>query len=143
MILTRHARERLAKRLSKRKKLNRMYSELWAFLDRSVKLSSREGVVIFTDGRKSLVCVELPCEVLSLEEIVERVKEIDETYTCVFFDERLVLETVPRKFVERIPGGRYCFYIKFEKRSLYVGTERPLLAVTIRPAKRGEREKVT
>ena len=33
MLLTRHARERLIKRLAKRKRLDRIYSELWTFLD--------------------------------------------------------------------------------------------------------------
>lgn len=142
MLLTRHARERLIKRLAKRKKLERIYSELWAFIDRSRRIDVNERVVIFTDGRRSLVCVRLECEMLSLEEIGERVSGISEPYDCVFFDGRIAKHTVPRKFVEGLPDGRYCFYINREKKSLYIGSEEPLLAITIRPAKRSEREKV-
>ncbi|WP_297508719.1 hypothetical protein [Thermococcus sp.] len=139
MLLTRHARERLAKRLAKRRKLERIYSELWDFIDRSVRLAPREGVAIFTDGRKSLVCAELPCERLSREKILKRVEGIRDSYECVFFDERMVKLTTPKKFLELIPEGNYCFYINREKKSLYIGTRAPLLAITLRPAKRSER----
>ncbi|ASJ09551.1 hypothetical protein A3L11_10030 [Thermococcus siculi] len=139
MLLTRHARERLVKRLAKRRKLERVYTELWDFLDRSRKIEVNERVVIFTDGTKSLVCARLDCERLSLNEIMERVGSIKGTYECVFFDERIAKETVPRKFLERIPDGTYCFYINREKRSLYVGSEPPLLVITLRPAKKSER----
>ncbi|NJE02628.1 hypothetical protein [Thermococcus sp. MV11] len=139
MLLTRHARERLVKRLAKRRKLERIYSELWAFLDRSRRIDVNERVVIFTDGRKSLVCAKLECERLSLEEIKERVSGISRAYECVFFDGRTARETVPGKFLEEIPDGTYCFYLNKEKKSLYLGSEEPLLVITIRPAKREER----
>ncbi|CAD5244684.1 hypothetical protein [Thermococcus camini] len=143
MLLTRHARERLIKRLAKRKKLERIYSELWAFIDRSRRIDVNEKVVIFTDDRKSLVCVRLKCERLPLEEIRDRVSGISEPYDCVFFDGRIARHTVPRKFVEGLPDGRYCFYINREKKSLYIGSEEPLLAITIRPAKREERNQAS
>ncbi|GAB6101453.1 hypothetical protein JCM16138_06760 [Thermococcus atlanticus] len=142
MLLTRHARERLVKRLAKRRRPERMYSALWDFLDRSQRIDVNERVVIFTDGRKSLVCARLECEVLSREEIKKRVSEISEVYDCVFFDGRTARHTVPRKFVEGLPDGRYCFYMNREKKGLYIGSEEPLLIITIRPAKGAEREKV-
>ena len=141
MLLTRHAEERLVKRLAKKRKLERVYSELWAFLDRSRRIYVNERVVIFTDGRKSLVCVKLDCERLPLEEIRKRVDSLEGTYRCVFPDKRLARETSPLKFLSEIPDGVYCFYINREKRSLYIGSEEPLLAITLRPAKKGEREK--
>ncbi|NJE41701.1 hypothetical protein [Thermococcus sp. GR6] len=140
MLLTRHAKERLVKRLAKRRKLKRVYLALWEFLERSKRIDVNDKVVIFTDGRKSLVCVRLECERLPLEEIRHRVEKIKRPYECVFLDGRLARETVPRKFVELIPEGEYCFYINREKRSLYIGSEGPLLAITLRPAKRKERE---
>ncbi|WP_456393943.1 hypothetical protein [Thermococcus sp.] len=142
MLLTRHARERLVKRLTKKRRPERIYAGLWAFLDRSQRIDVNERVVILTDGRKSLVCARLECEVLSLEEIKKRVSEISEAYECVFFDGRTARHTVPRKFVEGLPDGRYCFYMNREKKSLYIGSEEPLLIITIRPAKGAEREKV-
>ncbi|WP_099211275.1 hypothetical protein [Thermococcus henrietii] len=142
MLLTRHAEERLVKRLAKRRKLERVYSELWAFLDRSRRIDINERVVIFTDGRKSLVCARLDCERLRLDEIRERVKELKGTYRCVFPDKRLARETSSLKFLSEIPDGIYCFYLNREKRNLYIGSEEPLLAITLRPAKRREREKV-
>ena len=141
MLLTRHAEERLVKRLAKRKKLERVYSELWAFLDRSRRIYVNERVVIFTNGRKSLVCVKLECERLPLEEIRKRVDGLEGTYRCVFSDMRLARETSPLRFLSEIPDGVYCFYINREKRSLYIGSEEPLLAITLRPARKGEREK--
>ncbi|NJD99782.1 hypothetical protein E3E26_08310 [Thermococcus sp. LS1] len=140
MLLTRHAKERLVKRLAKRRKLERVYSALWEFLERSKRIDVNDKVVIFTDGRKSLVCVRLECERLPLEEIRHRVEKIERPYECVFLDGKLVRETLPRKFLELIPEGEYCFYINREKRSLYIGSEGPLLAITLRPAKREERE---
>ncbi|ASJ07458.1 hypothetical protein [Thermococcus pacificus] len=140
MLLTRHAWERLIKRLAKKRKLERIYAELWDFLDRSRRIDVNEKVVIFTDSRKSLVCARLDCERLSREEIEEALGGIENPYKCVFFDERLVRETVPRKFLELVPDGVYCFYINREKRSIYIGSEPPLLVVTIRPAKKNERE---
>ena len=142
MLLTKHAEERLVKRLSKKRKLERVYSELWSFLDRSSRIEVNEDVVILTDGRKSLVCARLECEMLTFDEIKRRVENLKGTYRCVFPDKRLVMETVPAKFLIRIPEGVYCFYLNMEKKSLYVGTGRPLLAITLRPAKRVEREKV-
>jgi len=139
MLLTRHAEERLVKRLAKRRKLERVYSELWSFLDRSRRIEVNERVVIFTDGRKSLVCAKLECERLHLDEIRERVKGLNGTYRCVFPDKRLARETSPIKFLSEIPNGVYCFYLNREKRSLYIGSEEPLLAITLRPAKREER----
>ncbi|EEB73066.1 conserved hypothetical protein [Thermococcus sp. AM4] len=139
MLLTRHAEERLVKRLAKRRKLERVYSELWSFLDRSRRIEVNERVVIFTDGRKSLVCAKLECERLHLDEIRERVKGLNGTYRCVFPDKRLARETSPIKFLSEIPNGIYCFYLNREKRSLYIGREEPLLAITLRPAKREER----
>ncbi|NJE04947.1 hypothetical protein E3E36_02025 [Thermococcus sp. M36] len=140
MLLTRHAKERLVKRLTKRRKLGCIYSELWSFLDRSVRLDVGEGIVIFTDGRKSLVCTKLDCERLPLEEIRRRVAGTERSYECVFFDGRLVKETTPRKFIEEVPDGEYCFYINMKKRSLYIGSREPFLVITIRPAKGRERE---
>ena len=139
MLLTRHAEERLIKRLAKRRRLERVYSALWEFLDRSRRIDVNERVVIFTDGRKSLVCARLDCERLPLEEIKKRVKNLRGTYRCVFLDKRLVKETSPPKFLLGIPDGEYCFYINREKRSLYIGSEEPLLVITLRPAKREER----
>lgn len=141
MLLTRHAEGRLVKRLAKRRKLEKVYSMLWDFLERSRRIEVSEKVFIFTDGRKSLVCVKLPCERLSLEEIKNAVSGLQDKYRCVFWDGRAVRETVPKKFVDGLPPGEYCFYLNREKRSLYVGSEEPLLAITFRPAKRGEREK--
>ncbi|NJE53723.1 hypothetical protein [Thermococcus sp. 21S9] len=142
MLLTRHAEERLVKRLAKRRKLGRVYSELWAFFDRSRRIDVNERVVIFTDGRKSLVCARLDCERLSLEEIKERVEGLKGTYRCIFPDKKLARETSPVKFLSEIPDGVYCFYLNREKRSLYIGSEEPLLAITLRPAKRRERENI-
>ncbi|WP_258083977.1 hypothetical protein [Thermococcus thermotolerans] len=143
MLLTRHARERLVKRLAKKKRLERVYSALWGFLDRSQRIDVNERVVIFTDGRRSLICAKLECEMLSIEEIRERVSGISQAYDCVFFDGRMVRHTVPRKFVEGLPNGRYCFYMNREKKSLYIGSEEPLLVITIRPAKREERNQAS
>ena len=140
MLLTRHAKERLIKRLAKRRKPERVYSKLWEFLGRSVRVEINERVVIFTDGRKSLVCAKLECERLSLNEIKGRVHGIKRPYECVFFDGRLTRETVPGKFLKQVPDGVYCFYLNSEKKSLYIGSEPPLLAITFRPAKRSERE---
>ena len=139
MLLTRHAKERLVKRLTKKRKLERIYAGLWNFLDRSAKVEVNESVVIFTDGRKSLVCAKLPYERLSLEGIKERVSSLSGTYECVFFGGRLARRTVPGKFIKSIPEGVYCFYLNREKRSLYIGSNVPLLAITIRPARGTER----
>ncbi|ASI98982.1 hypothetical protein [Thermococcus celer] len=139
MLLTRHARERVVKRLARKRKLERIYSVLWDFIDRSQRIEVNDGVVILTNGEKSLVCARLECERLSLEEIQERVSGISRTYDCVFLDGRRARSTVPRKFVEGIPEGEYCFYLNREKRSLYVGSEEPLLVITMRPAKERER----
>ncbi|KUH33217.1 hypothetical protein APY94_06795 [Thermococcus celericrescens] len=140
MLLTRHARERLIKRLAKNRNPERFYPQLWAFLDRSRRIDVNERIVIFTDGRKSLVCSRLDCERLPLEEIKERVGGISRAYECVFLDGRTARETIPRKFLESVPDGEYCFYINREKRSLYIGSAPPLLAITLRPAKKSERE---
>jgi len=142
MLLTRHAEGRLVKRLAKRRRIDRVYSRLWDFLDRSKRIEVNEKIVIFTDGQKSLVCVRLPCERLSLEDIRDAVSGLKDQYRCVFWNGRAVRETIPKKFLEDIPSGRYCFYLNREKRSLYLGSREPLLAITFRPAKRGEREKV-
>ncbi len=139
MLLTRHAEERLVKRLAKRRKLERVYSSLWSFLDRSRRIEVNEGVLIFTDGGKSLVCLRLPCQRLSLDEVKELVSTLNDQYRCVFWDGRVVKETTPWKFVERLPPGEYCFFLSREKRSLYLGSEEPLLAITFRPAKASER----
>jgi hypothetical protein len=140
MLLTRHAKERLAKRLVKKRRLERIYSELWTFLDRCRRIEVNERTIILTDGRKSLVCVRLNCERLPKEEILERIKDIEEAYECVYPEGRKAKVTKPVKFLELVPEGEYCFYLNREKKSLYVGNEPPLLIITLRPAKRWERE---
>ncbi|AMQ17671.1 hypothetical protein [Thermococcus peptonophilus] len=139
MLFTRHAKERLKKRLAKRGRLERIYSELWAFLDRSKRIDVNEKITIFTDGRKSLVCTRLDCERLQKSEILERVRDIMGSYECVYFDGRVAKVTRPEKFIEAVPDGEYCFYLNREKKSLYVGSEPPFLVITLRPAKREER----
>ncbi|BAD85208.1 hypothetical protein, conserved [Thermococcus kodakarensis KOD1] len=139
MLLTYHAKERLKKRLAKRGRLERMYSELWVFLDRSKRIDVNEKITIFTDGRKALVCTRLDCERLQKSEILERVRGIMDSYECVYFDGRVAKVTRPEKFIETVPDGEYCFYLNGEKKSLYVGSEPPFLVITLRPAKREER----
>ncbi|WP_297535371.1 hypothetical protein [Thermococcus sp.] len=139
MLLTKHARERIAKRLSKRRKFERIYESLWKFLDGAKRIEVKENVVIFTKGGKSLVCVKLPCERLTLGEIANLVRNVDGEYECVYPDGKIAMRTIPRKFLKLLPEGCYCFYLNREKRSLYVGSEEPLLAITLRPAKREER----
>ncbi|AEH23831.1 hypothetical protein [Pyrococcus yayanosii] len=138
MLLTRHAKERIAKRLAKKRSLSHIYSSLWAFLERAVRIEIAEGVVAFTDGRKTLVCVPLDCERLSRGEILEKVRGVG-VYECIFPEGRLAKLTRPEKFLESVPPGEYYFYMNDEKKVLYVGKRRPLLAITFRPAKRDER----
>ncbi|AMM54388.1 hypothetical protein [Pyrococcus kukulkanii] len=138
MILTNHAKERISKRLVKKKKLDKIYSALFSFLKGAIRVEV-EDTVIFTDGKKTLVAVKLNDELLDLKEIAEKVRDIEDTYECVFWDKRLVKITKPRKFLCEIPLGKYYFYMNREKKSMYIGTQEPLLALTFRPAKRWER----
>jgi len=140
MLLTDHAKERVIKRLSKNRKLNRVYSSLFKFLRNAEKMQIHENVFAFTDGRKSLVCVPLRGAKLTVGEIREEVKEIGEAYECVFWDEGGFAKlTGPHRFLSEIPEGNYYFYINRRKKVLYIGKEPPLLAITLRPAKRKER----
>ena len=140
MLLTNHAKQRIVKRLSKRRKLERVYSALLDFLKNAERIEVNEKIVIFTDKKKSIVCTRLDAEFLSFNEIMERVRDINETYECVFWgEEKFAKVTTPKKFLEQIPEGRYYFYINKEKRVLYIGDEPPLLAITLRSAKRKER----
>ena len=140
MLLTNHAKQRIVKRLSKRRKLERVYSALLDFIKNAERIEVNEKIVIFTDKKKSLVCTRLDAEFLSFNEIMERVRDINETYECTFWGEgKFAKVTTPKKFLEQIPEGRYYFYINKEKRVLYIGDEPPLLAITLRPAKRKER----
>ncbi|AIF69472.1 hypothetical protein PAP_05330 [Palaeococcus pacificus DY20341] len=140
MLLTNHAKERIAKRLSKRRKLDRIYSSLWAFLEKAHEIKVNEKVSIFTDKRKSLVCVKLNSKILTLEELKEEVSKINDAYECVFFgDEKFAKITLPKKFLSEIEDGVYHFYISKEKKALYIGEVPPFLVITLRPAKRHER----
>ncbi|CAB49278.1 hypothetical protein [Pyrococcus abyssi] len=138
MLLTNHAKERIAKRLAKRKKIDRIYSALFSFLKNSIRIEV-EGTILFTDGSKTLVATRLNGEYLDLKDIIGRVKDIEENYECVFWDRRIVKITKPGKFLQDVSPGKYYFYINKEKKTLYIGTQEPLLALTFRPAKRWER----
>lgn len=140
MLLTRHAKERLVKRLVKRRRPEKIYDALWHFLDRARIIELKKGVFAFTDGRKTLVCTTLECERLSWEEILERVSKIEEAYECVFYDGKLFSFTKPSKFLEAIPPGEYCLYVNKEKRVFYIGSPPPYLAITFRPARKTERD---
>ncbi|WP_457742646.1 hypothetical protein, partial [Thermococcus sp.] len=111
MLLTRHAKERIAKRLSKRRKFNRIYESLWRFIEGAKRTEVNDNVVIFTKDGKSLVCIKLPCERLKLNEIMDFLRNVDGEYECVYFDGRIAMRTTPRKFLRLIPEGHYCFYI--------------------------------
>ncbi|ADT84026.1 hypothetical protein [Thermococcus barophilus] len=140
MLLTNHAKQRIIKRLSKRRKLERVYSALLDFLKNAERIEVNEKIIIFTDKRKSLVCTKLDAEFLGFNEIMKKVGDINETYECVFWgEEKFAKVTIPKKFLEHIPEGKYYFYINKEKKALYIGDEPPLLAITLRPAKRKER----
>ncbi|WP_048151359.1 hypothetical protein [Palaeococcus ferrophilus] len=139
MLLTHHARERVIKRLSRKRRTEAIYAALDAFLKHSRRLEVG-STIIFTDGEKSLVCVPLKGELLKKEEIAERVEDIKGEYECVLNLEGLSgARKKPRQFFGKIEGGRYHFYINREKRVLYIGTREPLLVITLRPAKRRER----
>jgi len=143
MLLTNHAKERIIKRLSKSRRLERIYSALLDFLKGVEKIEVNDKIVIFTDKRKSLVCARLECKRLNKSEIIDEVKNIEETYECVFWgDEKIVKRTTPKKFLNEIPDGDFYFYINREKKVMYIGKEEPLLAITLRPAKRRERDYV-
>ncbi|AHF80501.1 hypothetical protein [Thermococcus paralvinellae] len=140
MLLTNHAKQRIVKRLSKRRKLERVYSALLDFLKNAERIEINEKIVIFTDKRKSLVCTKLDAELLNFNKIMERMEDINETYECVFWGkEKFIKVTTPQKFLEQVSKGKYYFYINKEKKVLYIGDEPPLLAITLRPAKRKER----
>ncbi len=143
MLLTNHAKERIIKRLSKSRRYEKIYSTLLDFIKGAEKIEVNDKIVIFTDKRKSLVCSKLEWRKLPTEEIFEKVKDIEETYECVFWgDKKIAKKTTPRKFLKEIPDGTFYFYINREKRVIYVGEEEPLLAITLRPAKRKERDYV-
>ncbi|WP_324736171.1 hypothetical protein VFC49_03390 [Thermococcus sp. SY098] len=140
MLLTNHAKQRIVKRLSKRRKLERVYSALLDFLKNAERIEINEKITIFTDKRKSLVCTKLNAELLDFNEVLKRAKGINEAYECVFWGkEKFAKVTTPKKFLKQIPEGRYYFYINKEKKVLYIGDEPPLLAITFRPARRKER----
>ncbi|AAL81964.1 hypothetical protein PFDSM3638_09255 [Pyrococcus furiosus DSM 3638] len=138
MLLTNHAKERIAKRLAKKRKIYKIYSTLFSFLKNSIRIEV-EDTILFTDGNKTLVATKLDGELLDLGDIVKRVKDIEESYECVFWDKKIAKITKPIKFLQEIPPGKYYFYINKEKKVLYIGTHEPLLALTFRPAKRWER----
>lgn len=139
MLLTNHARERVIKRLSKKRRTGAIYGTLDAFLKSSKRLEAG-STIIFTDGEKSLVCVPLKGELVEKEEILKRVKDINWEYECVLNVDGLSGgRKKPSNFVEKIEDGRYHFYINREKRVLYIGIKEPLLAITLRPAKKHER----
>lgn len=143
MLLTNHAKERIIKRLSKSRKCEKIYSALLNFLNEAEKIEVNNRILIFTDKRKSLVCSKLEGKKLSVSEIFEEVKNIDDAYECVFWGEKKVAKkTTPRKFLSEIPNGIFYFYINREKKVIYVGEEEPLLAITFRPAKKRERDYV-
>ena len=140
MLLTNHAKQRIIKRLSKRKKPERIYSALLDFLKNAERVEINEKIVIFTDKRKSLVCTKLDAELLNLDEIMKKIENIEGTYECVFWgNEKFIKVTTPRRFLEQVPRGKYYFYINEDKKALYIGEEPPLLVITLRPAKREER----
>ncbi|AFK23291.1 hypothetical protein [Pyrococcus sp. ST04] len=138
MLLTKHAKERIIKRLSKKRDIRSVYSALFSFLSNCVRINV-EDTILFTDGRKTAVATRLECKKLSIEEIKKIVKEINAVYECIFLDEKTVRITRPSKFLEGIPQGEYCFYINKEKKVMYIGSEEPLLILTLRPAKKWER----
>lgn len=143
MLLTNHAKERIIKRLSKSRRYEKIYSALLDFLRGAEKIEVNDKIVIFTDKRKSLVCSKLEWRKLPTAEIFEKVKDIEETYECVFWgDKKVAKKTTPRKFLNEIPNDSFYFYINREKRVIYVGKEEPLLVITFRPAKRKERDYV-
>ncbi|USS40496.1 hypothetical protein NF865_09375 [Thermococcus aggregans] len=143
MLLTNHARERIIKRLSKSRRLEKIYSALLDFLKEAEKIEVNDKIVIFTDKRKSLVCSRLECKRFNKSEIINEIKNIGETYECVFWgDKKIVKRTTPKKFLNEIPDGEFYFYINKDKKVMYIGKDEPLLAITFRPAKRGERDYV-
>lgn len=140
MLLTHHAKERIIKRLAKSRKLEHVYSSLRDFLKNAEKIEINEKVVIFSDKRKSLVCVKLEGELLGLEEIKMRVSKINESYECIFWGkENFAKITTPRKFLKNVLDGSYYCYINKKKKVLYLGKNQPLLVITLRPAKKSER----
>ncbi|NJE25072.1 hypothetical protein E3E22_00195 [Thermococcus sp. MV5] len=139
MLLTNHAKERIIKRLSKRRKLELVYSSLLKFLESANEIRINEKIIIFTDGKKSLVCTRLPYKILTKNE-TEKIKKIEDSYECIFWGkEKFVRITTPKKFLNIITEEGFHFYLNKEKKVFYVGTTEPLLAITFRPAKKDER----
>lgn len=139
MLLTNHAKERIIKRLSKRRRLDLVYSSILKFLESANEIKINEKIIIFTDGKKSLVCTKLPSKILTKNE-AEKIKKIEDSYECIFWGkERFARVTTPKKFLNSITEEGFYFYLNQEKKVLYIGSTQPLLAITLRPAKKEER----
>ncbi|USG99246.1 hypothetical protein K1720_06775 [Thermococcus argininiproducens] len=139
MLLTNHAKERIIKRLSKRRRLDLVYSSILKFLESANEIKINEKIIIFTDGKKSLVCTKLPSKILTKNE-TEKIKKIEDSYECIFWGkEKFARVTTPKKFLNSITEEGFYFYLNREKKVLYIGSTQPLLAITFRPAKKDER----
>ncbi|RLF64197.1 MAG: hypothetical protein DRN30_05685 [Thermoplasmata archaeon] len=149
IILTHHARQRVIKRLIKRKNppVTKIYESIRDFLKgaRAIEIPYGRGKnILFTDGEYTLVCAVLKnVKKLSKKEILEEVKGFPfyrlEAHILDFVGEYVKKQVI--KHLETIPEGEYWFFMNIEKDILYVGHEEPLLAVTFRPAKSWERTK--
>ncbi len=148
VLLTYHAKEQIVKRLAKKRCLEIIYEAIWKFLKEAKPIDNERKVFILTNGTKSAVCCKLESELLSLSEISGKILEIEDRYECVFFEgvaqdaKRLVMVATPKEFLDKLNAKRtekYYFFIRKDKKVLYIGKKKPLLIITFRPARRWER----
>ncbi|RLF66323.1 MAG: hypothetical protein DRN26_04155 [Thermoplasmata archaeon] len=149
VILTHHARQRVLKRLLKKKNppVSEIYDSLRNFLRdaRIIEIPHGRGKnVLFTNGEYTLVCAVLKnVRKLSKVDILKEVRNFPfyrlEAHILDFVGEYVKRQII--KHIESIPDGEYWFFMNVEKDVLYVGREEPLLAVTFRPARSWERTK--
>jgi len=133
LIITLHAYERIKKRLLKKKGVS--YVEVWKKAIEFTKKAKRKEFnkfIIFTDGRYSLICLKKEFKKFTKEELEKYLKKNDYKVFYVYYKGK-IFECQK----EKVPLEEAYVYGNI----IYID-DKPLLALTLRPAKMEKYDKI-
>ena len=136
IILTKHCKERIKKRLLKKKSVDPciIWSSAINFIKSSKRIESKK-FIYYTDGRNTLVVTKNKIKGISREEAKRFIQDLEIDTFCVFFNNSVVKMSKKNllKMIDLNDGN----FIVSKHGDIFFGKAH--VAITFRPSKRKER----
>ncbi len=137
-LLTKHAKEKIRKRLLKKRNVDnfQIWSSALEFAKKAIVLED-EKFIYFTDGKFTLVVTKERKEPFSFGQALKVLRETPFNEFYIFDEKENKLIRVNRIEAFRVVAKAKEVYLNKESPDIYIG--KPRIALTLRPAKEKEK----